>query len=105
MIRAAARLRNVHRQTEQLQPSLVEAVAVGAAGSQAVQVLILERGRGLTYTHLASNLPHARSQQQAAVTTGKYNMFGYQIAALGVLLVAACTLYAGWTLAVKLLSQ
>jgi hypothetical protein len=33
------------------------------------------------------------------------NMFGYWLTTLGVLVVAACTLVAGWTLAVKLLSQ
>jgi hypothetical protein len=32
-------------------------------------------------------------------------MFGYQVAMLGVLIVVACTLIAGWTLAEKLLSQ
>jgi hypothetical protein len=32
-------------------------------------------------------------------------MLGYQVAALGILIVAACTLVAGWTLAEKLLSQ
>jgi hypothetical protein len=32
-------------------------------------------------------------------------MFGYQVAVLGVFIVAACTLYAVWSLAEKFLSQ
>ena len=33
------------------------------------------------------------------------NMFGYWIATLGILIVTACTIIAGWTLATTLLSQ
>ena len=33
------------------------------------------------------------------------SIFGYWVTTLGVLVVIACTLIAGWTLAMKLLSQ
>jgi hypothetical protein len=36
---------------------------------------------------------------------GRYNMIGYYVTTLGVLVVTACTVIAIWTLAEKLLSQ
>jgi hypothetical protein len=61
----------------------VQAVAVGAVGSQAVQVLILERGRGLTYTpRRESRFRGPRSIDRFAAVLEPRAQFGETFAAI-----------------------